>query len=102
MSSCIWIEHPADRCGGLLGQAVERSREVGLGGKAAGDGGSVEPLEDLQWADWDAEGRLLVATRSARLQVRRLAGPRTTLEFEADLAALAPSPAPAPEWAQRW
>jgi hypothetical protein len=64
--------------------------------------GELEPLEGLQWADWDAEGRLLVATRAGRLEVRRLADPRPALEFEADLAALAPSPAPAPEWAQHW
>ncbi len=31
------------------------------------DGG---PLEDVTWADWDSRGRLLVATRSATLEIR--------------------------------
>ena len=27
-------------------------------------------LEDVQWAEWDASGRLLVATDDGRLQIR--------------------------------
>jgi hypothetical protein len=64
--------------------------------------GEIEPLPDLQWADWDAGGRLLAATRSGQLQLRVLDGNRGTVAFEADLSALAPSPAPAPEWARHW
>ncbi|MDH4178325.1 MAG: hypothetical protein OEV72_12145 [Thermoleophilia bacterium] len=64
--------------------------------------GDVRLLEDLQWADWDADGRLLVATRAGRLQVRDPEGGRSSLLFEEDLALLAPSPQPSPAWARRW
>ena len=65
-------------------------------------GGDLQVLDDLQWADWDAEGRLLVATRSGKLQVRNLdtAGPEVL--FEEDLSILEPNPVPPPDWAQRW
>lgn len=64
--------------------------------------GDIHFLSDLQWADWDEKGRLLVATRDGRIAVRRLGGQTTETLFEADLSSLAPSPAPAPDWAQRW
>ena len=35
--------------------------------------GEMVLLDDLQWADWDGDGRLLAATRSGRLQVRDIA-----------------------------
>lgn len=35
-----------------------------------GDGERDEPLDGVQWADWSADGRLLVATLDGRLQVR--------------------------------
>jgi hypothetical protein len=63
-------------------------------------GGGIEALDDVQWADWDREGRLLVATRAGSLQVRNLDASR--LEFEEDLSGLEPDPAPAPPSAQRW
>src|SRR5205823_4481821 len=34
------------------------------------DDDEVTTLEDVQWAEWDADGRLLVATREGRLEVR--------------------------------
>jgi hypothetical protein len=62
-------------------------------------GGSNRVLEDAQWADWDARGRLLVATRQGALQVRDAEG--AVLE-EHDLAEAAPAPGPPPEWAHAW
>jgi hypothetical protein len=59
-------------------------------------------LGDLQWADWDRQGRLLGATRSGKLQIRKLDGADFGLLFEEDLARLEPEPVPAPAWARRW
>lgn len=57
-----------------------------------------EVLVDAQWADWTADGRLLVATAQGTLQVR--VGPEVT--WEHDLAALEPDPQPPPPEAARW
>lgn len=65
-------------------------------------GGDIEMLDDLQWADWNREGELLVATRSGRLQVRRCVDARSVVTFEADLSTLEPNPVPAPSWAGHW
>ena len=64
--------------------------------------GDLEQLDELQWADWDREGRLLVATRSGKLQVWNLNDDRPEILFEQDLSLLEPNPIPAPAWAQRW
>jgi hypothetical protein len=59
-------------------------------------------LGDVQWADWDADGRLLVATRDGRLEIRDGAHPTRPGAEHADLAALAPAPAPPPDEARQW
>lgn len=64
--------------------------------------GQLTLLNDLQWADWDREGRLLVATRTGRLQIRHFASKREHTVFEEDLALLDPKPVPAPGWACHW
>ena len=64
--------------------------------------GDLELLEDVQWADWSQEGRLLVATRSGWLQKRTLKDDSSEILFEADLSTLEPNPTPAPAWAQTW
>mgnify|MGYP001263646470 CR=1 FL=1 len=64
--------------------------------------GDVEILDDLQWADWDRAGRLLLATRGGRLQIRDLDRASPVTVFDTDLASLDPKPEPPPEWAQRW
>lgn len=65
-------------------------------------GKDIELLDDLQWADWDREGHLLVATRSGKIQIRNLVADRPETVFEQDLSRLEPDPTPAPHWAQRW
>jgi hypothetical protein len=64
--------------------------------------GDLKQLDELQWADWDREGRLLVATRSGKLQVWNLDGDGPKILFEQDLSLLEPNPAPAPAWAHHW
>jgi hypothetical protein len=64
--------------------------------------GEIRSLHHVQWADWDRAGRLLVATRSGKLQRWQLEGHRSQRLFEADLSVLEPSPTPAPAWALRW
>lgn len=64
--------------------------------------GDLTLLDDVQWADWDRDGHLLVATRAGRLQVRRLGAQRTEHTFEEDLSLLEPNPEPAPSWARHW
>jgi hypothetical protein len=59
-------------------------------------------LDDLQWADWDADGHLLAATRSGLLQVRQIAGRTPAVLFEADLSRLEPAPEPPPVSAASW
>jgi hypothetical protein len=63
---------------------------------------SVVDLLDVQWADWSADGRLLVATADGRLQVR--AGEPRDLEvvWETDLTRFDPDPQPPPAEASRW
>jgi hypothetical protein len=56
-------------------------------------GDDARHLDDVQWADWDAGGRLLVATLDGRLQIRSVDG---SVTWEVDEAALSPDPAPPP------
>jgi hypothetical protein len=63
--------------------------------------GDLWPLDDVQWADWDEQGRLLVATRDGKLQIRRQRGPEAEVVFEHDLGRVEPAPGPAPAWAQQ-
>jgi hypothetical protein len=65
-------------------------------------GEQVTALDDAQWADWDAEGRLLLATRDGRLQIRELSDQGSRVLSEADAGAETPSPAPPPAEALRW
>jgi len=86
--------------GGEFGvdQAVDGLR-VGYSLEADGE---VQLLGHLQWADWDREGHLLVATRSGKLQIWNLDGDDSEMLFEEDLSLSEPDPAPAPAWARRW
>jgi hypothetical protein len=62
----------------------------------------MELLEAVQWADWDGQGRLLVATTDGCLQVREGEVGQMTVTWEYDLSAEAPMPSPPPEWAHKW
>ena len=69
---------------------------------ALAEGGTTVPLSDVQWADWDTNGRLLVATTDGRLQIRVLDRVGFTLRHETDLAPLEPSPTAPPHDARVW
>jgi hypothetical protein len=64
--------------------------------------GNPEQLDELQWADWDRNGQLLLATRNGKLQIWNLDSEGPKILFEQDLSLLEPNPTPAPAWAQRW
>jgi hypothetical protein len=57
-------------------------------------------LPEAAWADWDSVGRLLVATREGKLQIRNVES--GALVREVALAPPRPSPRAAPAWAQSW
>jgi hypothetical protein len=57
-------------------------------------------LDAVQWADWDAEGRLAV-TRDGRLQIREGTEDGSVV-WEADDGSNEPAPAPAPPQASTW
>ncbi len=59
-------------------------------------------LEDVAWAEWDPQGRLLVATHAGKLELRDPDDARLAVIRAHDLAALRPLPRRAPDWAQRW
>jgi hypothetical protein len=64
--------------------------------------GNMTLLDDVQWADWDGHGRLLVATPTGKLQVREVSSGAGQILFEQDLSQLDPDPVPAPDWATHW
>lgn len=64
------------------------------------DGSGPRVLDDVQWAEWSGDGRLLVATRAGRLQWRDEDG--EAVRWETDLAALAPEPSAPPAEAREW
>lgn len=66
------------------------------------DGGRRAPVEGAAWADWDASGRLLVATFDGALEVRERSGVGWEPTWRHDLGGRSPEPCEAPEWAQRW
>jgi hypothetical protein len=60
----------------------------------------VEPLGGVQWADWAADGRLMVATTAGALEVRD--EPAAVPSWTLDLGTLRPDPQPAPPEAFDW
>jgi hypothetical protein len=68
---------------------------------AISEGGRQRWLEGVQWADWDTDGRLLVATADGRLQIRD-GDAAARVMWQHDVAGLAPDPTPPPEEARRW
>ena len=57
-------------------------------------------LDHVQWAEWDARGRLLVATDDGRMQIRD--GADGSVRWEADEGAFEPDPTPPPAEASTW
>jgi hypothetical protein len=57
-------------------------------------------LDRVQWAEWDAQGRLLMATDEGRLQIRD--GADGSVQWEADEGAFEPDPTPPPAVASVW
>jgi hypothetical protein len=64
--------------------------------------GVRQPLDDVQWADWDRSGCLLVATTSGRLEVRNAPWDATGAAWTVDLGDDRPEPAEPPSIARRW
>jgi hypothetical protein len=62
----------------------------------------VTPLPQAVWADWDHQGRLLIATRQGGLEVCDCESTRLNPIWSEDLRGLSPDPQPAPAWAARW
>jgi hypothetical protein len=112
----MWDEQRAPRVTLRKANPREEDRRLLVGGRFAAfrdsrnydpevwyaleEGGDLRFLEDAQWADWDASGRLLVATRQGRLQVRDPDGSR--VRWELDLAGDDPDPQPPPDEARVW
>jgi hypothetical protein len=65
------------------------------------DGGHAA-LAEAVWADWDAGGRLLIATTSGELRIAEVAWAGLETVWRRDLSRLRPDPVQAPEWARRW
>jgi hypothetical protein len=68
------------------------------------DDGRPLLLADTQWADWDTDGRLLVATTDGCIQIRdlRTGDASGDVVSEVDLAAFTPEPTPPPPAASAW
>jgi len=58
-------------------------------------------LDGVQWADWSADGRLLVATTAGVLEIREVDGTESTSVWSHDVAPLTPDPVPPPDWARQ-
>ena len=80
-----------------LGEAC-REHEIQPVGRVKVD--EVESLEGVQWADWAADGRLLMATSDGRLEAWSAdqGSGKTIVDFDS----LQPDPRPTPLWASEW
>jgi hypothetical protein len=115
-ASDVWDERRGDQVTLQKPQPGHASRRLLVSGRYAafrsGQPGAIRyalvergariVLADVQWADWDAGGRLLVATTAGRLQVRELGRVRERVRCDADLAGMTPAPAPPPREALAW
>ena len=66
------------------------------------DAGGTRPLPGVQWADWDYQGRLLVATTDGHLQIRDEPWDAAATSWSVDLAGDVPDPTEPPSIARRW
>jgi len=63
---------------------------------------NVISLSQAVWADWDHQGRLLMATREGTLEVCQCQGARLDRVWSENLRDRTPDPQPAPSWASHW
>jgi hypothetical protein len=80
-------------------RSAARSRAVSY--RVVGSSGET-PLADVQWADWAADGRLLIATNTGELQARDPIDWCKAAAVVADLSRLLPAPTPPPTTARQW
>ncbi len=66
------------------------------------DDGSLTPLPEAAWADWDSKGRLLMATREGSVKIIERRSGTWAETWSHDLRDLTPAPTPPPSWAQAW
>lgn len=64
--------------------------------------GQITPLPEAAWADWDHDGRLLMATYRGTVTVQEQRKRVWTETWTHDLNDLAPAPAEPPTWAEGW
>jgi hypothetical protein len=64
--------------------------------------GRITPLPEAAWADWDPQGRLLMATRAGAVCVFEARGDAWVESWWHDLRNLVPTPVEAPAWATNW
>ena len=112
-----WDEHRAPRVTMEKARPGDGSTRLVVGGRfaafrdsrnhdpevwyALARGADIRTIEDSQWAEWDARGRLLVATTDGRLQIRAGAG-TADVAWERDLSGDEPDPQAPPAEASRW
>ena len=85
-----------------IAQCRENAVFVAVGLNEIAENDKVTSLEHVQWADWHADGRLLVATVDGKLQIRDYSGTVASVRSEIDLRPLTPNPLPPPDEAYRW
>jgi hypothetical protein len=114
-AEAVKMEKPRPRAGGEMRLVVQgwfaAFREGPFGRRVGGrdrdrhysivENGRVRTLDDVQWADWSADGRLLVATLDGKLQVRDEPD-ASSARWEADLSVLTPGRTPPPDEAHAW
>ncbi len=64
--------------------------------------GGRTPLPEASWADWDARGRLLMATHAGEVKIVERRSGAWAQTWSRDLNGLTPDPAPSPPWAWAW
>jgi hypothetical protein len=79
---------------GIEGVQIHYLREEG--------DGRITPLPEAAWADWDQQGRLLIATRTGAVCVCETRGDAWAQTWSQDLYDLAPTPVEAPAWIHGW
>lgn len=66
------------------------------------DGRVETPLPDVEWADWDQRGRLILARAGTLVALNIEPAGTPTENVLADFNSAVPTPLVAPEWATRW